>query len=441
MIKKAEYLRRQKRLMTMMGKNSIAIIPSSEEQVRSRDTHYRFRQDSDFYYLSGYNEPSSVLVLIPGRKQGQSVLFNRSRDPEMETWHGRRSGQEGAIADFAVDDAFPIDDIDEILPNLIEGKCKVYYSLGNHGELDQLIIDWIKMLRSKMLSSGPQSLEIVDLLALVHEQRLIKSPQEIKVMRQAAKISADAHTRAIQATKPGKLESAIEGELTYHFAQANAPEHAYTPIVAGGNNACILHYTENDAELKAGDLLLIDAGCEYQNYASDISRTFPVSGKFSPAQQALYDIVYEAQLAAIGKVKPGNTWNQPHDAAVRVITTGLLQLGILKGDVKSLIADGAYRKFYMHKTGHWLGLDVHDVGAYQQKGKPRKLEPGMVMTVEPGIYIDPEMKGVAKKWLGIGIRIEDDVLVTENGNEVLTEGVPKSRVEIEAMMANHGLND
>lgn len=434
-ITKAEYARRRKHLMSMMESDSIAVIPAAHECTRSRDTEYVFRQDSDFYYLTGFNEPDAVLVLIPGRRAGQVVMFCRDRDPELELWHGYRKGPEGVVTDCGMDDGFPIGDIDDILPGLIEGKQHIYYAMGRHADFDQQVMGWVNQIRSQIRVGAKPPGDFIDLDFLLHEQRLFKSAAELRLMRRAGEISAAAHCRAMRECRPGRYEYQLEAAILHEFADNGARSPAYTSIVGGGVNACVLHYTENTDKLRDGDLVLIDAGCEYQGYAADITRTFPVNGRFSPEQKALYDLALKAQLAAIKKIKPGNTWNQSHDATVRVITRGLIELGLLKGDEKQLIKDGAYRDFYMHRAGHWLGLDVHDVGDYRVAGKWRQLEPGMVMTIEPGIYVAPNNTKVAKKWRGIGVRIEDDIVVTADGCEILTADVPKTTEAIEALMA------
>ncbi len=431
----SEFAKRRQRLLHMLGPGSIAILPAAPERIRSRDVEHPYRADSDFFYLTGFPEPEAVVVLIPGRKQGQFVLFCRERDPEMETWNGRRAGLEGAMERFGADDAFPISDIDDILPGLMENKARVYYSMGTHPDLDQHMIEWLNQVRKKARSGVHAPGEFVSLDHLLHEMRLIKSAAEIQKMKKAAKVSAKAHCRAMQLCQPGLMEYQLEAELLHYFMVNGCRHAAYPAIVGGGENGCILHYTENESELQGGDLVLIDAGGEYDNYAADITRTFPVNGKFSPAQKALYEIVLAAQHAAIDKVQPGNHWDEPHKAAVKVLTKGLIKLGLLKGTPAKLIKEEAYRRFYMHRTGHWLGMDVHDVGDYKLDGEWRLFEPGMVLTVEPGLYIAPGSKGVAKKWWGIGIRIEDDVRVTRSGHEVLSSGVPKEVDEIEALMA------
>jgi len=434
-ISKAEFARRRKNLMGMMDKHTIAIIPGAREVTRSRDTEYPFRQNSDLFYLTGFEEPDAVLVLVPGRRQGQVVLFCRERDPDMELWNGYRLGPEGAVAYLGVDDAFPIDDLDEILPGLIEGTQRIYYSMGHDDVFDQRVMGWVNQIRKLVRTGAAPPADFTDLAFLLHEQRLIKSAAEVRVMRKAGEISAAAHVRAMQECQPGRYEYHLEAAIQHTFAEHGARFPAYNSIVGSGANACVLHYTENASKMRAGDLVLIDAGCEYQGYAADITRTFPVSGQFSTEQRAIYDVVLEAQRAAIAKVRPGNTWNQPHDATVRVITRGLIKLGLLRGKERELIKAEAYRDFYMHRAGHWLGLDVHDVGEYRVDGRWRQLEPGMVLTIEPGIYVAADNTKVPKRWRGIGVRIEDDVVVTEQGCDVLTGDVPKRADEIEALMS------
>ncbi len=438
-ISKREFARRRRDLMAQMETDSIAILPSATNVIRNRDAEFKFRQDSDFHYLTGFNEPESVLVLIPGRKHGQCIVFCRERDRERELWDGYRQGPEGVCENFGADDAFPISDIDDILPGLMEGRERVYYSMGKRPEFDKSLMDWINVLRSNARSGAHPPGEFLDLDHLLHDMRLYKSAAEIRIMQSAAEISAAAHTRAMAACQPGMMEYELEAEYLHEFAVNGAQAAAYNSIVGAGKNACILHYVENNAMIRDGDLVLIDAGCELNCYAADITRTFPANGRFSKEQQALYEVVLDAQLAAIKTIKPGNHWNQSHDATVKVITQGLLDLGLLRGDLKELIASEAYKPFYMHRAGHWLGMDVHDVGDYKVHDEWRVLEPGMVMTVEPGIYIAPDNENVAAKWRGIGIRIEDDVLVTAlsqnpKGHEVLTHDVVKTVDEIHALM-------
>ena len=433
---KKECQRRRKRLMDMIGSDSIAILPTASVYIRNRDVEFPFRPDSDFYYLTAYPEPDAVAVLIPDRAEGEYILFCRESDEEMETWHGRRAGLEGALEIYGVDDAFPIEDMDDILPGLIEGHERIFYNMGSDQNFDQRVLGWVKQIRGKARTGVVAPDEFISLNHFLHDMRLYKSRHEIKLMRQAAKISASAHKRAMQNCNPGMHEYQIEAELIHEFIQNGARAAAYPSIVGSGANGCILHYTENQDEIIDGDLLLIDAGAEYQGYASDVTRTFPASGKFSTAQRKVYDLVLAAQLAAIEQVKPGNHWNDPHDAAVRVLTEGMVELGILKGDPKVLIKDQDYTKYYMHRTGHWIGMDVHDVGDYKVDGEWRMLEPGMVMTVEPGLYLTAGMRGLPKKWWNIGIRIEDDVLVTKDGYEILSKDAPKTSDEIEELMAN-----
>ena len=433
MINKAEFARRRKRLMTMMGPDTIAILPSAQEMMRSRDTDFNFRQDSDFHYLCGFNEPEAVLILIPEREHGDYIIFNRERDLEKETWHGRRQGQQGVIDNFSAADAFPIDDIDDILPGLIEGRERIYCAIGNDKDFDERVLGWLNTLRSKLKGTAMHG-ELIDIRHFLHDMRLYKSRSEIGLMRKAAQISSKAHQRAMEKTKPGMSEYHVEAELLHEFSRNGARFPAYNSIVAGGENACILHYVENDSELKDGDMLMIDAGAEYQLYAADISRTFPINGTFTDDQKTLYNWVLKAQLAAIETIKPGAPWNAPHEAAVKVLTKGLVSMGLLKGTVASLIKKEAYKPFYMHKTGHWLGLDVHDVGDYSVGGESRVLEPGMVLTVEPGLYISSDLKKVPKRWKGMAVRIEDDVLVTKEGYDILSKDAPKSVADIEQLM-------
>ena len=434
-IPKSEYARRRKALMEQMEPDSIAILPAAPVYIRNRDVEHVYRQDSDFQYLSGFPEPEAVIALIPGREHGEYVLFCRERDPERELWDGLRAGQDGAISEYGADDAFPIGDIDDILPGLIEGRSRVYYAIGTNEAFDHRLMEWIKTIRAKVRQGAQPPNEFVALDHLLHDMRLYKSGSEVKVMKHAAEISARAHIRAMQASRAGLFEYHLEAELDYEFRKGGAKMPAYGSIVAAGRNACILHYRENDAPLKDGDLVLIDAGCEIDCYASDITRTFPVNGKFSPEQKAIYQLVLAANEEAFKFIAPGRHWNEAHEATVRVITAGLVELGLLQGEVDELIASEAYKPFYMHRAGHWLGMDVHDVGDYKVGGEWRVLEPGMAMTVEPGIYIAADNLLVAKKWRGIGVRIEDDVVVTKTGCEILTGGVPKSVAEIETLMA------
>lgn len=429
-----EFAQRRQSLAEHMGENAIAILPSAKLKTRNSDVEFAFRQDSDFYYLTGFNEPDAVLALIPGREHGEAVLFCRERDPTKEMWDGKILGPEGAIEALGVDDAFPISDIDEILPGLIEGRDKVFYALGRDPQFDAQMMEWVNTIRSKVRSGAHPPGEFVALEYPLHELRLFKSKAEVDMMRKAAEISAAAHVQAMKVSKPGLYEYSLEAELQHQCVREGARFAAYSSIVGGGDNACILHYIDNNQVLNDGDLVLIDAGCELACYASDITRTFPVNGTFSKAQAEIYQIVLDAQTAAIEQVRPDNHWNHPHEAAVDVIVDGLIKLGLLAGDRETVIKEESYKKFYMHRTGHWLGLDVHDVGEYKTGGEWRVLEPGMAMTVEPGIYISPSSENVPSEYLGIGVRIEDDVVVTNTGHEVLTDGVPKTIADIEALM-------
>lgn len=429
-----EYAKRRQRLMQAVGPDGVAIVPGAHEAVRSRDTHFPFRQDSDFHYLCGFPEPDAIAVLAPGREQGEFLLFVRPRDTTREIWDGRRAGPEGAKALYGADQAFSIDDFESALQGLLAGRQRVFYTMGEHPELDPKIAASVREIRevSRRGSAAPN--EFVALETTLHEMRLIKTAAEQELMRFAAQVSAQAHVRAMRYTQPGRYEWQVEAEIHHEFAR-NDLVPGYGSIVAGGENACILHYVENRAELKDGDLLLIDAGGEYRGYSADITRTFPVGGRYSGPQRELYEVVLEAQRAAIDTLRPGVSCGRPHELATRVLTEGLVSLGLLQGEVDGLIEQGAQRRFYMHGTGHWLGLDVHDVGRYKLDGEYRSFEPGMVMTVEPGLYVAPGSEGVDERFWGIGIRIEDDVLVTAGEPEVLTAAVPKAIADIEALMA------
>jgi len=428
-----EFLKRRKQLMRMVGMGGIAILPSAPVRLRSRDVEYRFRQDSDFYYLTGFAEPDAVAVLAPGRDSGEYVLFCRDRDSGKELWDGSRAGPKGAVKHFDADDAFPIDDIDDILPGIMESCSSVYYTIGAYGEFDRRMTDWVKSLRSRNARGIHTPDEFVALDHLLHDMRLYKSRAEISAMRRSAKIAVSAHHRGMSSVRPGMFEYEVEAEYVHEFRRQNAAD-SYIPIVGTGANACTLHYVDNDAQLADGDLLLVDAGCEFDYYASDVTRTFPVNGKFTPEQRAIYEIVLEAQLAAIEKTRIGNHWNDPHDAAVKVITRGLKKAGLLQGSLPKLIRQGAYREYFMHRTGHWIGMDVHDVGDYKVGDEWRLLESGMVTTVEPGIYI-PASRKVPARWRNIGVRIEDDVAVSNSGPDVLSKGLVKEPDDIESLMA------
>ncbi|MBZ4201637.1 MAG: Xaa-Pro aminopeptidase [Methylovulum sp.] len=433
-MKQQVFKKRRQALMQRIGLGNIALIQSASPSVRNRDVDFPFRQDSDFYYLTGFNEPEALAVFIPGREQGEYILFCREFDKTKALWEGAHAGLEGATKHYKADDAFPIEDLDDILPNMLEGKKQVFYPMGRDSELDQHLLEWINHLRSQSRLGLMAPSELVALDFIIHEMRLFKDAEELTLMRRAAEVSAQAHINAMQKCRAGLYEYQIEAELIYCFMQQGLRHVAYPSIVAAGKNACTLHYTKNTGQLISGELLLIDAGAECDHYAADITRTFPISGRFTEPQKLLYQLVLDAQTAAIAQVKPGASWNHAHEAAVETLTKGLVALGLLKGSVKKLIKDEKYKAFYMHRTGHWLGMDVHDVGEYKINQHWRLLEPGMVLTVEPGLYIPAHCKTVDKQWRGIGIRIEDDVLVTATGHEVLTQSVPKSIVEIEQLM-------
>jgi len=429
-----EYVRRRRQLMRMAGEDAVLLVAAAPERVRNADANWPYRQDSDLHYLSGFPEPEAVLALMPGRKHGEVVLFCRERDEEHERWHGESIGTDRAVSEHGMDDAFPIDDIDDILPGMIEGRARVYCHFGREPEFDARLLGWMRRLR-QLRGGGVVPKEFVALGHLLHDLRLYKSRGELKLMRDSASIAADAHRAAMHAAIAGRHEYEVEAEIL-RVMRSRGAVPAFPPIVASGTNACVMHYTANRAVLRDGDLLLVDSGAEVDCYASDITRTFPVSGRYSREQRALYEVVLAAQLAAIDEVLPGRAFNAAHEAAVRVIAEGLCALGLIKGSADNAIADGSYKRFFPAKTGHWLGLDVHDVGDYRVDGEPRVLEPGMVVTVEPGIYVPPGDFTVAERWRGIGIRIEDDVAVTKDGNDVLTDGVPKDADEIEALLAS-----
>jgi len=430
----ATYQKRRRQLMRLAGDNAILVLASAPERVRSRDTHHAYRQDSDLWYLTGFAEPDAVLVLVPGRSHGEALLFCRERDPEREGWDGPRVGPEGAVDALGMDDAYPIDDLDEILPGLLEGRTRVYYHFGRDTEFDLQLIGWLNRVRAQVRVGAQPPHEFLELGHLLDEMRLFKDAGELKLMRRAAKISVDAHAAAMRAARPGIYEYALQAELEYVFRRQDASP-AYESIVGAGANACVLHYRANSAQARDGDLVLIDAGAEYRGYAADITRTFPVNGRFTPAQRALHEVVESAQQAALAQARPGVAYEAGHNAAVEALTEGLLRLGLLKGKLAKHIADGSYKRFYRHKTGHWIGLDVHDVGDYRIEGESRLLEPGMVFTIEPGLYVSADDTSVDAKWRGIGIRTEDDVLVTKTGHEVLTTGLARTADEIEDYMA------
>ena len=420
--------------MCRMEPNSVAIIPSAREATRSNDTHYRFRQDSDFFYLTGFEEPDAIAVIKPSQSP-QYTLFVRPRDPEREIWDGRRAGVDGARQDFGADESFPIAEFDEKLTDILDGAERLYYRLGVNSDLDDTIIRQIARMRAinRKPIHPPQT--IIDPATVIHEQRVLKSPEEIEIMQRAADIAAEAHVEAMKAVRPGMNEYEVEALIERVFREKGAAAPAYTSIVGAGPNATVLHYINNDGQLRDGDLLLVDAGAEYKGYASDITRTYPINGRFTKPQREIYELVLKAQKACVEMVRPGVTHDELKQHSIEVITEGMVELGLLKGNTEELIKEKKHEQFYMHGLGHMLGIDVHDVGRYYYGKESRALEPGVVMTVEPGIYVSVATKDIPEQYLGIGVRIEDDVLCTQNGPRVLTTKVPKEVDEIEQLMA------
>ena len=428
----APYQRRRAKLAQLIGKG-VAIVPTAPERMRNRDAHHPYRYDSYFYHLSGFTEPEAVLVIVAGEKP-RNILFCREKNVEREIWDGFRHGPEAAKEAFAFDETQPIEKLDEMMPDLLSDQPAVYAHLGGDSAWDARVLGWVNAVRARARTGIAAPRDIADVHTLLDELRLVKDADELATMRRAAEISTGAHVRAMRAARAGGTEYQIEAELLHEFRRHGAQSPAYTSIVASGANACVLHYVANDATLKDGDLLLIDAGCELDGYASDITRTFPVNGRYSAPQKAVYELVLAAQAAAIAEVRAGATWNAPHDAAVTVLAQGFIDLKLLSGSLAEVLEKETYRQFYMHRTGHWLGLDVHDAGDYKRDGQWRTLQPGMVLTVEPGCYIRPG-DGVPAAFANIGVRIEDDVVVTDSGCEILTAAAPKTVREIEALMA------
>ncbi len=433
MIPLIEYQKRRHHLAMSLPKDAIAVIPAASETVRNGDAHYRFRQDSDFYYLTGFNEPEALL-LITGGRESVSILFNRARDPLQEQWVGRRLGQDEALTTLGVDEAYPLSSLQEQLPELLSGKRTIYYSMGRYPHWEKQLFKAWQTVKGKIRQGIVAAESFTDLAPIMGEMRLFKSPAEIVLMQKAAQISVAAHLRAIQSCNKASHEYQLQAELLYEFTRQGAINVAYEPIVAAGANACVLHYTKNDAPLRRGDLVLIDAGCEFENYAADITRTIPLSGRFSPEQRLIYDLVLRAQSAGIAAVKPGVPWNAIQQTMVHILTEGLVDLEILQGTVDELIEQEAYKPFYMHGSGHWLGLDVHDSGSYKTEGLWRSLEPGMVLTVEPGLYFSPTLSHIDSRWLGIGVRIEDDIQVTKEGGVNLSKELPVAIDSLEALV-------
>ena len=428
---KNNFSERRLQLSNKVLDDSAIIVASALVKSRISDTDYAYRQDSNFYYLSGYEEPDSLILIRPDHDKEKFIIFCRDRDPLREQWDGFRTGQDGAIQEYQADNAYSINSIDQMMPELLAGVKNIYFSMSAPCGVDLKISQWVEDIRKNTRAGAEPPHNLLSLDSILHEMRLIKEDHEMDLMKQAADITTEAHIRAMQAVTPGMYEYQLEAEYLYAFNKNGARSPAYNSIVGGGNNSCILHYVENNAELKDGDLVLVDAGCEYKYYASDVTRTFPVNGKFSPEQKEIYSIVLEAHKQSMEQAKPGNKWNLMHEKSVEVIVEGLLDLGLLKGTKDQVIENGDYSKFYMHRIGHWLGMDVHDVGGYKQDGDWRDLEKGMVMTIEPGIYILDSLEDVDDKWKGIGVRIEDDIVVTESGFEVLTPNVPRTIEEVE----------
>lgn len=428
-----EIKRRREQFIDQMAVNSAAIFFAAPEVTRSNDTHYPYRQNSDFWYLTAFEEPEAALILIKKAERVTTILFNRSNDPLAETWTGYRLGQTQAITTLAVDEAYPIAEINQRLPQLISSCHTLYHADQLYPHADTIVNQLLQTLRSGLRQGLRAPTQVIDWRPQIHEQRLFKSPAEIDIMRQAGEITAQGHCRAMKMCQPGQYEYQLESEILYYFSQQGARHPSYNTIVGGGNNGCILHYEENSAPLQAGELVLIDAGCEYHYYAGDITRTFPINGRFTPAQRRVYDLVLKAQYCAIALFKPGTTIKAVNDEVIRIMVEGLVELSILQGDPKQLIADQAYLDFYMHGLGHWLGIDVHDVGDHITADRERVLAPGMVLTVEPGLYINRNAN-VPEPYKGIGIRIEDNILITATGNEVLTASVPKDPEAIEQFM-------
>ncbi|MCY3690199.1 MAG: Xaa-Pro aminopeptidase [Gammaproteobacteria bacterium] len=430
-----EYSRRRAALIEGLQPGGIALLAAAPERVRSRDVHHAYRQDSDFFYLTGFAEARALLALVPGREEGEVVLFCQPKDPQKELWEGKLLGPEAAVESLGVDQAYPVGEIDKVVPELMAGRERIHYRIGLDADFDEKVMGWVRGAREQARHGGPAPGQFLLLDDLLHEMRLFKSEEEIRLMEEAARISAEGHRRIMQYCRPGIYEYELEAELLHTFLHHGSRAAAYGSIVGAGANACVLHYVSNDARVEDGDLVLVDAGCEYRYYAADITRTFPANGRFSAEQREIYQIVLQAQAAAIEAVQPGASCDTPQQAAVAAIVDGLLQLGLLTGTADEIIETEAYKPFYMHRVGHWLGIDVHDVGSYKDGDDWRPFEPGMVTTIEPGIYIAPDFEDVAPRWRGIGVRIEDDVLVTSSGNRILSEGVPRGMEEIEAFMA------
>lgn len=435
MIKQKEYARRRRQLMRMAGEDSIIILQAATASLRNNDVYYPYRQNSDFLYLTGFREHDALLVLIPDKKDGKCILFCRDRDPEREMWDGRMVGLEAAVSKYGMDEAFEFKEAETRLRELLHDTERIYHDLGRDPMFDQRLIGWLNDFRgeSRKTFHAPEEIHALD--HMLHDMRVYKSREELSAMRVSAKVAIEAHQIAMKICEPGINEADIHASLLHTFTRHQC-ETSYFPIVGGGANACVLHYISNNQVLNDGDLLLIDAGAEYDGYASDITRTFPINGKFSSEQRELYDVVLAAQSAGVEKARAGNQWQDVHDAAIRVATEGMIELGILSHGLEEELESKAYKQFYIHNTGHWLGLDVHDVGEYTIDGHSRELEPGMVLTIEPGIYIHPEEASVDECWRGVGIRIEDNVAITNDDARILTDGLARTAGEIELLMAS-----
>ena len=427
------FRKRREHLLRAIGEGGVAILPSAPVSIRSNDVDYVYRQDSDFYYLTGFAEPESIAVFAPGHPDGEFVMFVLPRDKERETWTGRRAGIEGAMIDYGADKAYTTEEFERVIPRYLDKAERLHYPLGLNEKMNERTLRLLRHTQAMRPRTGAGASAILDPREIIHEQRLRKEPHELELMRRAAAISNEAHRRAMRETRGGMMEWEVEAIVDFTFRKSGAAGPSYPSIIASGANAAVLHYISNDREIAGGDLLLIDAGCEYQFYASDVTRTFPVGSKFTPLQKSLYEIVLAAQMKAIEMIKPGIRFDDPHEAALRILVDGMREIGLLQGSAEEIISSASYRRYYMHRTSHWLGMDVHDVGIYRQGAESRVLEPGMVLTVEPGIYIAPDDELAPEKFRGIGIRIEDDVLVTADGHEVITAAVPKTVADLEAL--------
>jgi len=430
------FRKRREHMLRAIGEGAVAILPSAPTAVRSNDVEFVYRQDSDFYYLTGFVEPDSIAVFAPGHPDGEFVMFVPPRDKERETWTGRRAGVEGAMIEYGADKAYTIEEFERVIARYLDKAERLHYPLGINQKMNEKVLRLVQHAQAMRPRTGSGASTILDPREIVHECRLRKEPEELELMRHAAGISAQAHERAMREARGGMMEWEVEALIDFTFRKNGAAGPSYPSIVASAGNAAVLHYITNDREMQTGELLLIDAGCEYRYYASDVTRTFPIGAKFTPLQRSFYELVLTAQLKAIEMIRPGVRFDDPHDAALRILVDGMRDLGLLKGSAEEIIAGGTYRRYYMHRTSHWLGMDVHDVGIYRQGALSRELEPGMVLTVEPGIYISPDDEEAPESFRGIGIRIEDDVLVTTDGHEVITHATPKKIADVEALTAS-----